>query len=159
MSIDIDKLTDEEVRALKARFDSLPPPAPPKPHPPWDPTEKMTAIGAQVDRYGRLPEWMRDMMAVDTRGIVEDARRSSPTVPSSPVPKEAVRAPAARHSGWSPALPMTPPPGVDHVDRLCAADSRRITLERFNAMSAVEQAEAIRQLEAEIAAREGKGGG
>ena len=82
-------------------------------------------VEAEARRRGIQPYQVRATQAVNDRlmaDIVADARRgisqSASMIPPS-------RAPAKpKGSGWQDAAPLQQPPGIDHIDRMCEAQSR-----------------------------------
>ena len=72
------------------------------------------------------PEWMQGMVrAVSNqtlRDIVNDSR-SGPTPPSSLA--ASVKSEKPRFAATAAAVPLGPPAGIEHIDRLVEDDTRR----------------------------------
>jgi hypothetical protein len=117
-----------ELEALKKRVEelenALKPPEPfvPGPRFQFDPTDGMSmpksAMKAMIEA---IP-------ASVMREIAGDARRPNPVTEASSSPLTTTPAPQAqpvqRGSGWRDAVPLTTPPGIDHVDRLVDTQDR-----------------------------------
>jgi hypothetical protein len=103
--------------------------------------------GLSITQYKMLEATPPDVM----RGLREDARRSNPMVPSSAVPQKEWRAPVVRGTGWSDPVPLGPPSGINHVDRIAGAFAAEDQRERIKRMTKEELAAAIRRVEEEIA--------
>jgi hypothetical protein len=145
VSIDVSKLSEEELRALKARIDRLPPPKPFvsgwKPH---DYSHNVCAIDPRVP-------WVRDLVRANAAAGVDaamaaemaDRRRPQPQPPSAGPRVE-------RGNGWAPAVPIAPPEGINHVDRLCEAQDAIDRQKRIARMSPAERGAEIKRLRSEI---------
>ena len=117
--------TADDMAALKARVAELErankPPEPFKPDPDWRPINP-------IDRVGMDPSVMRDLAdAVPdhiSRGIYQDSR--APKGPSSagaiPSSQQVTN---VRGTGWATPIPIRPPDGVNHADRLMDEQDRR----------------------------------
>jgi hypothetical protein len=121
-----DDAKKDELSELKARITELErAAAPPKPYiDDWVPPPH------PIDRVSMHPSTMREFAeAVPDhviRGIVRDNR--TPLGPTSPGPASATMpsgVPRPIGTGWRDASPLTPPAGIDLVDRLLRVDAER----------------------------------
>jgi hypothetical protein len=144
--IDINKLTEEQLRALKDRIAALPQGKPPGPVAPYDPLDRICSPAGQW-------QWARDLVRANREAGIDAAMRAEMAdryrPPAPPVSRPAP-APTSGGSGWAPAIPLGPPPGVREVDRLCDAADAIDRRERISRMSREE-------LQAGIDRREVKG--
>jgi hypothetical protein len=146
--IDINALTEEQLRQLEDRLARLPPPKPFesgwKPH---DYSENVCAIDPR-----RPPQWAMEMMkanreaGVDAAMAAEVADRMRPKVPSPPMPGPLPE----RGSGWGTAVPIGPPPGIAAIDAMCAAQDAADRRERIGRMSPAERVAEMARLRSEI---------
>ena len=84
----------------------------------------------QKHKAAPLPEWMRDMIAAEPRGFMQDIVQASRhrSQSASPIPgrtRPDEDDPPAKGTGWSAAVPLKPPPGIEIVDRLCIEQDKR----------------------------------
>jgi hypothetical protein len=103
----------KELAELKQRLD--PSPRPPSTYTPRDYTEGMSmprsAMQAMIDA-------VPDAQMRDIRG---DARRPNAVTGAAPQPQQPVR---RNTGGWIDPNPLSPPPGIKHVDRLVDEQDR-----------------------------------
>jgi hypothetical protein len=119
-----------------------------------------------------MPEWMRDLVnnvgdrAV--RDLVEDFRSYNPHPAQGPSAKVSVQgAPTVKtgdvgpqhrayqggeddnadRSGWRDAPGIKPPPGVDIIDEMCAAEDRSWRLQRAKELASAQHARALVEAE------------
>jgi hypothetical protein len=123
--------SEDELRARITQIENQinPPPRQPSTFPRFDPTEGMTmpanAVQAMIDA----------VPASVMRGLVNDAFKPNPvTGGSHPQPTNQVQ----RGSGWRDEVPLGPPPGNAHVDRIVRAQDRLDKAERAYAIAKAE---------------------
>jgi hypothetical protein len=111
--------TETELEALKKEVAALkdqlnPPPRPPSTYAPRDYTEGMSmprsAMQSMIDA-------VPDHLMTDLRS---DARRPNAVTGGATAPSQ----PVQRGSGWVSPAPLTPPPGIEHCDRMMDEQDR-----------------------------------
>jgi len=129
---------EEELAQLKARITELearakpPPPAPPAPkgYQRWDPTEGMSMPASALQEMAQaIPDSMvRDIAMRDGRAPAGPS--SQGVIPSSQGLSN-VRTGGGGSSGWAREIPLSPPPGVNILDRIMDHEDAKDRHERM----------------------------
>src|SRR6516164_2955453 len=127
MSDDPNKEPSDELAALKARVEELErankpkEPFKPEPYQRYDPTANFTLP----------PSVVREMAAAVPRGFMQDVVRDNRAPSGRPgaIPSSSQQSASVRGTGglvgWQHEIPIGPPPGVNHADRLMDAQDAK----------------------------------